>query len=413
MHQFKENNNCSFILVESNTSLHGTGIRFIEKIKSLGYKAVLLTSRPELYHRLSSSVEIKVTNTTSILEMISVCSNIMNIVGIWSTASYYIPFAAELATKLGLYSPDPQSLRIANNKFYQREILSDALIPQPKYVHLKTLGDALQAYRNVFNDQPVVLKPIAGDGKSGVRLVSNLKDLEDHARILAGRTSNQRGDPIIPGFLMEEYIYENGNEFSVELFDAHPICVIQRISKPPFFMEEGNYCPANIEATTTSTLMHLASKAAIALGLNWGPVHIEFKVNASGDCSLIEVNPRMAGAFIPIIVEQALGVDMIKNTLLKAAGKSVHVSQEKSRHSIVLFKILEAEGVVSSIQNIADNSYCDGLIEATMYPKRGDRLSRRYDSSDRIGHVITVADEYGCAVEMASKFSSKLGVMFN
>jgi S-sulfo-L-cysteine synthase (3-phospho-L-serine-dependent) len=392
--------------VESNTT--GTGMRFLEQALRMGLTPVLLATKPEIYRSVPAGVCVSVVDTLSVEAMADRCRATADLAAICTSSDYHLPIAAKLASVLALPGPNPAGTEHAANKRRQRNVLEQTNVTQPKYRFVETSREAVILHEEIFCGRPVVLKPVNGSGKVGVRLATTPEEVKSHAKILAERRVNQRGAPVSPGFLIEEFI--QGSEFSVEVFDGIPICVVQKKSGPPCFIEEGHVCPAPIEPAIAAALQSAAAAAAHALALTWGPIHVEIKLNSDGVCYLIEVNPRLAGGFIPFLVKAALGIDLIDASLWKALDKRVCLLPTTKKSSAIAFRFLEHEGRVRTITGVKDALSIEAIIEAEIYLGIGETFVHHNDFRDRVGHVISLADSATEATLLAESAVQKLTI---
>ena len=82
-------------------------------------------------------------------------------------------------------------------------------------------------------------------------------------------------------------------------------------------------------------------QALAALGLGWGPAHVELRLTATGP-AVIEVNPRLAGGMIPDLVRSATGIDLIAATVANG-GRPAGAAGTPSRAAGAAIRFLVAE----------------------------------------------------------------------
>jgi biotin carboxylase len=128
-----------------------------------------------------------------------------------------------------------------------------------------------------------------------------------------------------------------------------------------------------------------------ALKLTWGPSHVELRLTAKGP-AIIEVNPRLAGGFIPELVRLAFGIDMIKETIRLAAGETSDIKARRGMHASIRFVTPAQNGTIQAIDGVTAASAIQNVVDVQMYRSRGDQAKIENDFRDRIGHVISRAD---------------------
>ena len=374
------------VLVESNTS--GTGRLFVRRAAEMGLHPVLLAARPERWGVLAAEgAEVRGVDTADPGALLDACRAIAEeapLAGVWSSSEYFVAAAAALARALGLPGPSAEAIRACRDKERQRVVLGAAGAGIPRFAAATTVGEALAAAAGI--GYPVVLKPVDGSGSVGVRLCATPDEAEIHAALLLGAAGNERGLPVRAALLVEELA--TGPEFSVELFDGQALALTgKHVSEPPWFVETGHDVPAAVPPADADVLRRAAEHAVRALGLGWGPVHAELRLTAAGP-RIIEVNPRLAGGFIPELVRLATGVDLIRATLQACTGAAPEVRATAAGAASIRFVLPPADGVLEGSTGLDRASEDPAIAEARLYVEPGARVRRAGDFRDRVGHVI-------------------------
>jgi biotin carboxylase len=379
-------------LIESNTS--GTGRLFAHTARQLGYCPVLISDDPLRYSWVrEDAIESRMvaTNDASALRnCIAELRAEAPIAGVLSSSEYFIEAAARLARFEGLPGGNPEAIAMCRDKRRQRHCLKDAGILVPVFSCATSNADVVAA----LNEQryPLVVKPAFGTGSIGVRLCRTVEEVLQHAEGLLARTVNERGATIEPAILIEEYL--SGPEYSVEIFDAHVVGITRKLLSPePLFIENGHDFPADIPGETAAQIAETAQRVLAAIGLHWGPAHIEIRLTARGP-AVIEINPRLAGGFIPELVRQATGVDLIEQTLQVAVGRSLLLQPTHLQHASIRFVLTPVCGVLEAVEGLDEARAMPGVTEVQIYRRVGDQLCVHGDFRDRIGHVITLDQSF-------------------
>ncbi|HSE38746.1 MAG TPA: ligase, partial [Blastocatellia bacterium] len=135
----------------------------------------------------------------------------------------------------------------------------------------------------------------------------------------------------------------------------------------------------------------------------WGPAHLELRVTNRG-IRIIEVNPRLAGGFIPRLVRLSLGVDLIEQTIRLVSGQVPVLERSLARHASIRFLLPSEDGVFVGADGIDEAKNLPNVIEVNVYAQPESKVERRGDFRDRIGHVIACGPEahsVRCAAETA------------
>jgi hypothetical protein len=88
----------------------------------------------------------------------------------------------------------------------------------------------------------------------------------------------------------------------------------------PRFEKYGYRCPPDVHPEMTSLIAAYAREAVRRCGLRGTPAHVEFVVEAPGP-RLLEVNPRLPGGFLPVLIELSYGKDY--------AGDSIRLATQR------------------------------------------------------------------------------------
>jgi argininosuccinate lyase len=378
------------LFIESNTS--GTGRIFARMARECGYRPVVFAESPSRYSFLQQDeVECVTCETSSLprlMDAVGERSREARVAGIFSSSEYFIHTAAQLAQEYGLPAPDAEALQQCRNKWRQRTLLHNAGFHAPKFQLAHSMEEAQAALDKV--PLPVVLKPLFGSGSFGVRLCKTRAEVAEHGNFLLHRTENERGIPTPPEFLVEEYMV--GPEFSVEGFNGKAVGITRKhVSGEPFFVELGHDFPAVLPPETAAHIVEVTEATLKEMRLTWGPVHVELRLTEKG-AAIIEINPRLAGGFIPEIVRLACGVDLVKATLMLAAGECPRLSVDKRRFASIRFVAASQNGRVQHIIGVDEARKIPGVFAVEMYVNSGDPVTVLHDFRDRLGHVIACGD---------------------
>ena len=252
----------------------------------------------------------------------------------------------------------------------------------------------------------VVVKPVWGSGSIGVLRCDDPASAEAHARLLLLQKMNERGVPVPQEVLVEELVH--GPEFSVETIGRTVVGVTQKhLGAEPLFVEIGHDFPAPLQAKQATALARTTLAALDALGLGWGPAHTELRVGPDGPV-VIEVNPRLAGGFIPELVRHAKGIDLVTEVVRAAAGHTPRLRPRHARAASIRFLLAPNAGIVAGRRGLPAAQAIRGVKDARFYVAIGDRARLGGDFRDRVGHVIAVAPT---AADSARRATQALGAL--
>lgn len=373
-----------FLFIESNTT--GTGRLFAKTAKKLGLSPVMVVHDPDRYRFIKDDkLDYVVVDTSSISAIFDACGSLKEApAGVWSSSEYYISAAASSAKLLGLPGPNPDAIKICQNKYRQRTILREFHIGVPKFETANFYDEAIEVAEKI--GFPVIVKPIQGSGSSGVRLCHNIVQLQEHMSGLLLQQTNKRGIPMQPGVLIEEFM--EGDEFSIETFGTTIVGITKKyVSNPPNFVEVGHDFPAVLNEETAVEIRQSVLAALKALDLEWGPIHTEIKLTNQGPM-VVEVNPRLAGGFIPELVRLATGVDLISQTIRLASNRTTSLFRHCERYVSIRFIIPQGNGTLESVSGVDEAKMKDEIVDVQLYSSPGTKIQKRGDFRDRVGHII-------------------------
>lgn len=228
--------------------------------------------------------------------------------------------AAEASAELGLIHNLPAAALSTRDKHIMRQCFADHNVPSPLFKLHKFTEDIQNLSLQV--SYPCVIKPTMMSGSRGVMRANNPDEFTTMVRRLQAILVKQRCNE----FLVEDYI--PGLEIAVEgLMDSGALHILAVFDKPdplegPFFEETIYVTPSRLPETSQAEIISAAEKAALALGLVNGPIHIELRYNETGPW-LLEVAGRSIGGLCgqtlrfkneatleELIMRQALGLDL-------------------------------------------------------------------------------------------------------
>jgi acetyl-CoA carboxylase biotin carboxylase subunit len=228
--------------------------------------------------------------------------------------------------------------RFASKEATRRLLGSHGLATIPGSGMLRDEAHALEEAERV--GYPVIIKPSAGGGGKGMRLVRTARELEDTFKVARSEAKAAFGDDAL---YLEKFIDDNRHvevQVAVDRF-GHAVhmgerdCSVQRRHQK---IIEETPSPALSEAAREE-LCQRAVRAVVAAGYeNLGT--LEFLVDSKGEAYFIEINCRIQVEHP--ITELCTGVDMVALQIKIAAGEPLGLSQSDivSRGHAIEFRIL-------------------------------------------------------------------------
>jgi len=372
------------LLLESNTT--GSGRLFCVAARRLGLRPVVLARDPARYPYLAEDrIETRRVDTGDPPAVRRAAAALADqLVGVTSSSEYFVAAAAALAAELGLPHPDAAAITACRDKGVQRRLLQAAGLAGPAF---GTAGDPARAAElGTELGLPVVVKPVSGSGSVGVRLCHRPDEVVEAARAVLAADLASAGIPAQSAVLVEQYL--DGPEFSVETFGTEVVGVTgKHVGAPPYFVETGHDFPAVLAPADRTALAGTAVRALTALGLGWGPAHVELRLTTAGPV-VIEVNPRLAGGMIPDLVRLATGVDLIAATVANTVGQRPDLVPSRAEAAAIRFLVAGSAGEFVAAAGLDRAAGFAQLVEVALTRLPGTSLRLENSFRDRLGYLI-------------------------
>lgn len=221
----------------------------------------------------------------------------LNPVLIVTGADHGLELCLRLSHDLGLKNNSLKNLPKMRDKYVSQQTLKKHGIRCIESIKYTTYAKALKFFKE--HDNKVVVKPAKGVSSIGVTVCSTEKELK-HAISLAQDKHNYSVTNKKP--IIQEYI--DGEEYIVDTVSSNGIIKVssvyhyhKRLIKgyAPVYERTSAHSPSEKEI---KPIVDYALKVVKAVGVEWGPVHGEYKVDKKGPV-LIETNCRIPGGSMP------------------------------------------------------------------------------------------------------------------
>ena len=394
----------NFIFIESNTT--GTGQLFLKKAKELGFNVIFLTKNPDKYPFLYEElIHPVIIDTESYSKILQYLKTIKDIKAISSTSEFFIEVASKVAKQLGLPHNQPSAIYTCRNKDILYKKLTKAGISVPLSFAVKNHAEALDTFKQLTF--PLIVKPRNGSGSLGVKLCFNKKEALEHTTFLLTQETS-----LLPNknsaIIIQEFI--KGPEFSVEtisLKKSHHIIGITKkyLGTPPYFIETGHDFPAICNSKEEEAIFSTVKKALHDVHFIFGPSHIELRLH-NATPYIIEINPRLAGGMIPLLIKTAKGIDLITQIINLYIGKDINLIPNKNNFSSIRFFVAEQSGVINKLKsNYKDIS---NIFQYKALKEEGENLTIHGDYRDRVAYVIACHKNPEESIQFANNFINQI-----
>lgn len=374
----------------------GAGQDCATYLQGRGVTPIILSKDPEHLHPAlladfaALGVEIRRCDTDSVDAMVAACRDLSRegeLAGVTSVYEYYCALGAEVAARLGLPGPDPAAAHACRDKQRSRELMAAVPGLNPEFEICDSADAAVRAAGRI--GFPVVVKPIDLTGSVHVRRCDTTGDVVELTELILGLGS-YLGHEVAARVVVEECV--PGPEFSAEVMHGRVLGLTQKLSSsPPHFIEMGHVFPAAVDTATAERLAGKVEQAVKAVGITWGPAHVELKLTADGaDARIIEVNGRVAGGRIPELVRIASGVDLCAIHMDSMLGGTPDLTLECERTAVAHFVMLEPAGRLADVLGLELAARQEGVHEVTLRP--GVQVGMTYEPNgsnrDRAAWIV-------------------------
>jgi D-alanine-D-alanine ligase-like ATP-grasp enzyme len=302
--------------------------------------------------------------------------------------------AAHASRELGIGHNRVEAVEAAGDKLRQRELLRAGGIPVPAFRACSFQESAVELAEEV--SYPCVVKPAALAASRGVVRVNDPDQFEqvfDRVASIVAQAAFELGSRADSGILVEDYV--PGPEFALEgWLDEGRLTVLALFDKPdplegPFFAETIYVTPSRHSSAVQTALTACAESAARAIGLRFGPVHVELRYNENGPW-LIELAARPIGGkcgkglrFGPdgsISLEQLL--------LGKTLGRFRDVPERESSATAVMMIPVHWAGILKEVVGVTEALSVPHVTDVMVTVHLGQQLVPLPEESRYVGFIF-------------------------
>ena len=268
-----------------------------------------------------------------------------------------LKYAGYLVDLLGAKGNKLFAIEHSMNKFESRNTFNSISNIKAKNMIAKSLKD-IELFTKKHGTS--VLKPNFGSASKSVLKINNFNQSKDYIINLMNDCEDQE-------MIIEQYI--EGTEYALEgnLINSN-LNKITIFDKPieykePYFEESIYITPSELSEELQNQIVELIGNACKKIGLENGPVHVEFKI-LDENIFIIEINPRMIGG----LCSKCLSFGLFKVSL-----------EEITLHAFLYDELKPIELL---------SNYVGVLMLPT--PKTGKFVSINQDELEKIDNVSTV-----------------------
>ena len=311
-----------------------------------------------------------------------------------------LALAAAVAARLGVAHNPVEAVVAATDKTRQRRRWADAGIAQPAFRIMAAAAseDSLrQAVAQV--GFPCVVKAVSLSASQGILRA------DDPAAAVAAAGRIRRilaaaGRPGNEPLLVEEYV--PGWELSIDGFlDRGDLTVTAVFDKPgtpegPTFEETVLTTPSRLPGHVVSAAVRTAGQAARALGLRYGPMHAELRIDdRSGRARpvMLELAARSIGGLCSRALRFGGGQSLEELVLASALGRRVSPCRLPGTSGVLMLPI-ERAGVLRAVHGRAEAAAVPGITGLTITIPIGRPVHPLPEGDRYLGFVFAEGEDY-------------------
>ncbi|WP_167553339.1 ATP-grasp domain-containing protein [Evansella clarkii] len=336
---------------------------------------------------------------------------------IFTTEDELVELAATIAKEKRFITCPPEIVSLCMNKWEVRKKLEDNKMPMPFYKKVSSFNDFKEIIEQ--NTYPLVLKPIDGNFSNGaVKIDDNTSIKEAWDFAYKGTWDSPSGSREL---IIEEYVSDDNKLISCEAIISNDRIDIIGLTEERQLKMGGKHIqkfiydllvvPAQIDESVQLKICDETKKIINILGLENCVVHVEFKIK-DGEPKFIELNPRMAGGFVPELYRLAFGIDLAKIALMIACGEKIYEQELKKKHSkvsCVKFILPNTNGVIKNITYDKNIILKNNIDKFNLVLNKGDKFV--FGELFGVGYVITTGSNADISIHQALNVSNNIKVV--
>ena len=258
---------------------------FVVAAEKLGIDFLIITDSEQVSSKFSDTVIINKFDAELNKNNIKKLKDVTHVLPVDHSA---LKFSGYLVDLLEVKGNKLESINLSMNKYESRKIFNSLLDIKANNEIIKNIDDI-----NIFINKngTSVLKPNYGTASKSVLKINNVEKNKEQIEKLMQDCFDQ-------DLVIEEYI--DGKEYALEgTIINSELKKIVIFDKPveykhPYFEESIYITPSELSSEAEKRIISIVDKACKKIGLEDGPVHVEFKINEN-QIFIIEINPRMIG----------------------------------------------------------------------------------------------------------------------
>ena len=262
-----------------------------------------------------------------------------------------------------------------------------------------------------FNSKYIILKPSKGSGSRGVKKIE-LNNFDFDFDLYSNKYLN-----INEELLMQEYI--EGLELTVDGFiyknNFFLLAVSEQINDDIYgdtFSSKLIFPPEWLTQNIFNKIKDICTNIVKGLGIEFGPIHMEFKKNNKDEFFLIDFSLRGGGFdLFSEIIEKSSGINIVEKYIIASMNEKIVINQPKKLNPVMLdFFYANKPG---KIQNIIGKER-EGVhinYKLKFLKNCDDFIEKPESGKSRIGYLICWADNYKEVFEIKQNIMASVDIV--
>jgi biotin carboxylase len=308
-----------------------------------------------------------------------------------------LALAAAIAARLGLAGNPVDAVLAAADKAEQRHRWAAGAVTQPAFriVPAAACEDSVAAAAAQVGF-PCVVKAVSLSASQGILRAGDQASAVAAARRIR-RVLAQARRPGDEPLIIEEYM--PGPELSIDgILTAGELTVTAVFDKPdtpdgPTFEETLLVTPSRLPGPVLAAAIATAGRAARALGLRYGPIHAELRIDDRAGAltpAMVELAARSIGGLCSRALRFSGGVTLEELVLASALGLPPSPGR-LARAAGVLMLPVERPGVLRAVEGLADAAAVPGITGLTITIPAGQLVRPLPDGDRYLGFIFAEA----------------------
>lgn len=287
----------------------------------------------------------------------------------------------------GVGQPSPAAVRASQDKSFFHSVVAELGFPVYAFAQSDSADELMEAAGRI--SFPMVVKPTDASGSKGLSCVESVDALPE--AIEQARKHSFTGEVII-----EEFV--EGQHFSVERFSqdgaaALTVVTERGLTAMPHMISMSHLVPAALDPVVEQRLASMVDAILAHIDHHSGPVNLDFILTPDGRIYFIEMGARLGGNGMPMLVQQALGVNTVQAAIKLAVGESPELDGHE-RQQFVMLRILasEQDGLLTAVTGLEETRELDGITDVRLFKQPGDHVRQYTQAAHKLGYLLASAD---------------------